>query len=145
MPHHNPSDQELTAILTKARTIAIVGASSNPDRPSYGIMRKLLAAGYRVVPVNPRETEVLGQKAYATLREVPDKIDIVDVFRRAEETPAIADEAVAVAAKVLWLQSGITSDDAAARASAGGLTVVMDACLGAMHSLLRIPRQNPTA
>ncbi|MEP6652429.1 MAG: CoA-binding protein [Myxococcales bacterium] len=144
MSHHNPSDQELTTILTKARTIAIVGVSSNPDKPSHGIMGKLLGAGYRVIPVNPRETEVLGQKAYATLREVPDKIDIVDVFRRAEETPAIADEAVAVGAKVLWLQSGITSDDAAARASAGGLTVVMDACLGAMHSLLRIPRQSPT-
>ena len=144
MPHKNPSDQELIAMLTAARTIAMVGASSNPDRPSHGIMRKLMSAGYRVIPVNPRETEVLGQRAYAALADVPDRIDIVDVFRRAEETPAVADQAVAAGAKVLWLQSGISNEDAARRAGAGGVTVVMDLCLGAVHSLLRIPRKNQT-
>jgi len=135
----NPSDEDLKRLLTGATTIAIVGASSNPERSSHGIMRKLLQAGYRVIPVNPRETEVLGEKAYGSLGDVPEPIDIVDVFRRAEETPSIADEAVKVGAKALWLQSGVTSEDARARASAGGLTVVMDACIGTMHALLRVP------
>ena len=141
MPHQNPPDDELRRILTEARTIAVVGASAKPARPSYSIMQRLLAAGYRVIPVTPRESEVLGQKAYATLAEVPDKIDIVDVFRRAEDTPPIADEAVAIGAKVLWLQLGIASEDAAARARAGGMTVVMDKCIGATHAALRIPKR----
>jgi predicted CoA-binding protein len=125
--------------LTEASTIAMVGASSNPEKPSHGIMGKLLGAGYRVIPVNPRETEVLGQKAYASLSDIPDAVDIVDVFRRAEDTPPIADEAARIGAKVLWLQAGISSEEAAARARAAGLEVVMDLCIGATHSLLRIP------
>ena len=135
----NPSDRDLLALLTNAATIAIVGASSNPERSSYGIMRKLQQVGYRVIPVNPGETEILGEKAYASLGDVPEPIDIVDVFRRAEHTPGIADEAVAAGAKALWLQSGITSEAARARATAGGLTVVMDACIATMHTLLRVP------
>ena len=130
MRHDNPPDAEIRKILEKARTIAMVGASSRPDRPSNGVMELLLEAGFDVVPVNPRETEVLGRKAVASLAEVGKPIDIVDVFRRAEDTPAVADEAVAAKAKVLWLQLGIASDDAAARAAAGGLEVVMDRCLG---------------
>jgi predicted CoA-binding protein len=94
-------------------------------------MRLLQGAGFRVIPVNPKETEVLGQRAYATLADVPEKIDIVDVFRKAEDTPEIADEAVTVGARALWLQLGIASDEAAEKASAGGLVVVMDRCLGA--------------
>ena len=139
MPHQNPSDDQLRKLLTEGRTIAMVGASSSPDKPSHGIMKKMLAAGYRVIPVNPRETEVLGQKAFASLREIPEKVDIVDVFRRAEDTPAIADEAVAIGAKAIWLQSGISNDETARRAEAGGLLAVMDACIGVEHSLLRIP------
>jgi predicted CoA-binding protein len=139
MAIRNPSDEQLRDLLTRARTIAIVGASSNPERPSHGIMKKLLSVGYRVIPVNPRETSVLGQKAYATLAEIPEKVDIVDVFRRAEETPPIADEAVAIGAKALWLQLGIANDDAAARARSGGLEVVMDNCIGVTHSALRVP------
>ena len=96
---------------------------------------------YKVIPVNPRETEILGERSYPSLSDVPERIDIVDVFRRAEDTPPIADEAVKVGAKALWLQTGISSDDAAARAIKGGLTVVMDACIGATHALLRIPRK----
>jgi uncharacterized protein len=126
-------------LLTSAKTIAIVGASSNPDRPSNGIMRKLQRAGYRVIPVNPNETTVLGERAYGSLSEIPQRIDIVDVFRRAEFTPAIAEEAVKVGARALWLQSGVVNDVAAARAEAGGLTVVMDACIGVMHAVLQIP------
>jgi predicted CoA-binding protein len=137
----NPSDQELRQLLTSASTIAIVGASSNPDRSSYGIMWKLLKVGYRVIPINPNETEVLGQKAYPSLSDVPVPIDIVDVFRRAEYTPAIADEAVKVHAKALWLQQGVTNEDAAARAKAGGLTVVMDACIGTLHTVLGVPKK----
>jgi predicted CoA-binding protein len=138
--HRNPPDTELRALLGSTRTIAVVGASSNPERSSHGVMGKLLSAGYRVIPVNPNETEVLGQRAYASLAEVPEPIDLVDVFRRAEHTPAIADEAVAVGARALWLQSGIVNEDAAARAAAGGLVVVMDACIAVVHSLLRVGR-----
>ena len=138
----NPSDADIKQLLSSASTIAIVGASSSPDRSSYGIMWKLLQVGYRVIPVNPNETEVLGQKAYASLSDVPVPIDIVDVFRRAEFTPAIADEAVKVHAKALWLQQGVTNEDAAARAKAGGLMVVMDACIGTTHALLRIPARS---
>jgi predicted CoA-binding protein len=142
VPHHNPTDQELIALLTGATTIAIVGASSNPDKASYGIMQKLQKVGYRVIPINPRETEILGERSYASLTDVPERIDIVDVFRRPEDTPSIADDAVAIGAKALWLQTGISNEDAAARASAGGLTVVMDTCIGATHSLLRVPAKD---
>ena len=93
-----------------------------------------------MIPVNPNETTVLGERAYASLADVPERIDIVDVFRRAEFTPAIADDAVKIGAKALWLQSGVVNDDAAARATAGGLMVVMDACIGVMHAVLQVPR-----
>jgi uncharacterized protein len=141
MAHRNPSDQDLKQLLTNASTVAMVGASSKPDRASYGIMRKLQSVGYRVIPINPRETEVLGEHAYPSLADVPEPIDIVDVFRRAEDTPAIADEAVKVGAKVLWLQTGVVSEEAAARAEAGGLTVVMDACIGSTHAILQVPKK----
>ena len=141
--HTNPSDDDIKSLLTSAQTIAIVGASSNPEKSSYGIMRKLQSVGYHVIPVNPRETEVLGERAYASLSDIPVPIDIVDVFRRSEDTPPIADEAVKIGAKALWLQSGIENEEAATRAKAGGLTVVMDSCLGTMHAVLRVPHKNP--
>ena len=139
--HTNPSDAELKELMSKASTIAVVGASSNPERPSNGIMRKLLSVGYHVIPVNPHETEVLGERAYASLSDVPVPVDIVDVFRRSEHTPSIADEAVKIGAKALWLQSGIKNEEAAMRANAGGLMVVMDTCLGTMHAVLRVPHK----
>ena len=141
MSHENPSSQELKQLLTDATVIAMVGASSNPEKASHGIMRKLQHAGYRVIPVNPREAEILGERSYPSLVDVPERIDIVDVFRRAEDTPAIADEAVTIGAKALWLQTGIVNEEAAARAKKGGLVVVMDACIGATHSLLRVPNK----
>jgi uncharacterized protein len=144
MAYQNPPDQELKQLLTDATTIAMVGASSNPDKASHGIMQKLQRAGYRVIPVNPKETEILGERSYASLLDVPERVDIVDVFRRAEDTPGIADEAVTIGAKALWLQTGIVSEDAAARARSGGLTVVMDQCIGATHSLLRVPNKTLT-
>jgi len=143
--HRNPSDLELDQILSSASTIAIVGASSNPDRSSHGIMRRMKQLGYRVIPVNPNETSVLGEKAYPSLSDVPVPIDIVDVFRRPEYTPAIADEAARVGAKVLWLQQGIWNDDAAARAKAGGLTVVMDACIATVHAMLQVVHASSAA
>ncbi len=142
MSHRNPPEQALRRLLSDATVIAMVGASANPEKASHGIMRKLQHAGYRVIPVNPKETEVLGERAYASLLDVPERIDIVDVFRRAEDTPPLADDAVKIGAKALWLQSGIVSEDAAARAEAGGLAVVMDTCIGAMHSLLGIGKKN---
>jgi hypothetical protein len=128
--HTNPPDEALRALLETSTTIAVVGASSRPDRPSNGVMRLLHAAGFRVIPVSPRETEVLGVRAVPSLAALTEPVDIVDVFRRAEETPEVADEAVAIGARTLWLQLGIANEDAAARAAAAGLTVVMDLCLG---------------
>ena len=126
-------------VLLHAKTIAVVGLSSNELRASHFVGYYLKRHGYRVIPVNPRESEVLGERSYPSLTDVPERIDIVDVFRRAEDAPVIADEAVTVGAKALWLQTGIVSEEAAARAQAGGLMVVMDACIGATHARLRIP------
>jgi predicted CoA-binding protein len=135
-PVRELSDDELRDLLAKSRTIAVVGASSKRDRPSHAIMKILIAAGFRVIPVTPREKTVLGRTAYPSLSDVPEPIDIVDVFRPADQTPAIADEAVRVGAKALWLQLGISNDDAAARAKAGGLVVVMNRCIG--HTVERL-------
>ena len=129
MVHVNPSGNEIRALVAGAGTIAMVGASSNPARPSHGVMAFLLERGFRVVPVNPNETEVHGRRAWPTLESVPEPVDIVDVFRRPEFTPEIADSAVAIGARVLWLQVGVINEEAAARAKEGGLVVVMDRCL----------------
>jgi predicted CoA-binding protein len=135
----NPTDDELRTILTNARTIAMVGASDNPEKPSHRIFKQLLDAGYKVIPVNPKETSVLGVPSVASLSAIHEPVDIVDVFRRAEDTPPIADEAAALGAKVLWLQLGISNDETAARAKAKGLTVIMDKCIGRTHHELAIP------
>jgi predicted CoA-binding protein len=126
-----PSDPELRSILGDARTIAVVGLSSNPERASYEVAEYLQSKGYLIVPVNPNETEVLGERVYPTLADIPSEIeiDVVDVFRRAEQTPAIAEAAVARGAKVLWLQEGIANDDARRIGEAGGLSVVMGVCM----------------
>jgi uncharacterized protein len=133
-----PNAATLRHILEASQTIAMVGASSNPSKPSYDIMKGLLAAGFTVIPVNPTETEVLGQRAYASLEEIPGPVDIVNVFRRPEQTPEIADAAVKIGARVLWLQTGIVSEEAARRARAGDLEVVMDECIGGTTARLRI-------
>ena len=138
----NPTDDELKQILINAKTIAMVGASDNPEKPSHRIFKEMLAAGYHMIPVNPRETSVLGEKAVASLAEIKEPVDIVDVFRRAEDTPPIADEAAAIGAKVLWLQAGVSNDETAARARAHGMTIVMDKCIGATHIELQIPRKH---
>lgn len=132
------SDGAIRRILGETRTIAVVGLSSKPDRPSHDVAAYLQRAGYRIVPVNPRETEVLGEVSYATLRDIPADlpIDIVDVFRRAEETPEVARDAVAIGARTLWLQLGIANDEARAIAEDAGLTVIMDRCLKVDHRRL---------
>jgi predicted CoA-binding protein len=136
MSYTNPPDKELRALLLNSTRIAVVGASSRPDRPSLGIMKMLIAAGFDVVPVTPMESTILGRPTYPSLSDVPEPVDIVDVFRRPDETPPIAEEAVKSHAKVLWLQEGISNDEAAFIAASGGLAVVMDSCIGkAVHRL----------
>jgi len=126
-----PEDRELRILLGDARTVAVVGLSSRPDRPSNEIARYLQRKGYRIVPVNPNESDVLGERAYASLLEIPAdvRVDVVDVFRRAGETPAVARDAVAIGAKVLWLQEGIVNEEAYRIASDGGLDVIMGVCI----------------
>ena len=127
----NPSDRELRALLGRAHTVAVVGLSSRPGRPSFEVASYLQEHGYRIVPVNPNETEVLGECAYPSLPEVPPeiRIDVVDVFRRPEHTPEVARQAVERGARVLWLQEGIVNDEAAAVATAAGLDVIMGVCI----------------
>jgi len=124
-------DRELRALLGDVHTIAVVGLSSRPGRPSFEVARYLQRHGYRIVPVNPNETEVLGEPAYASLRDLPADlpVDVVDVFRRAEHTPEVARDAVAIGAKVLWLQEDIVSEEAAGIATDGGLDVIMGVCI----------------
>jgi predicted CoA-binding protein len=121
-------------ILRETRTIALVGASPRPDRPSHGVMRYLLAAGYRVIPVRPRDCdEILGVPCVATLAEIEEPIDLVDVFRRSEYTPVVARDAVAAEAKALWLQLGVVSSEARRIADDAGLDYVENACTAVVH------------
>jgi predicted CoA-binding protein len=120
-------------LLKNYKTIAVVGLSSNPMRPSYDVTEYMQAAGYRIIPVNPNEREVLGEKSYARLEEVPEKIEIVNVFRRAEEVPAVVESAIRVGAKVVWMQQGVENEEAAEKARAAGLMVIEDACILVEH------------
>ena len=124
-------------ILTSARTIAVVGLSPDPGRPSHGVARYLQRAGYRIIPVNPNVAEVLGERAYPGLRQVPQLVDVVDVFRRSEFVGPIVNDAIAIKASAVWLQDGVVDDDAAARAQAAGLDVVMDDCMMRRHAQRR--------
>jgi uncharacterized protein len=122
------SPETVARILDECHTIAVVGLSSSPSRPSHGVAAYMQRAGYRVVPVNPNETEVLGQKAFDALADVSFPIDLVDVFRRSEEAGTAVDQAIAVGAKAVWLQEGVNDREAAQRAIDAGLLVVMDRC-----------------
>jgi hypothetical protein len=123
----------IATILRESHTIAVVGLSSNPQRASYGVARYLQRHGYRIIPVNPNEREVLGEKAYARLEDIPEKIEIVDIFRRSEEAGRHVDEAIRIGARAVWLQEGVIDHQAAARAQAAGLVVVMDRCILKEH------------
>jgi predicted CoA-binding protein len=120
-------------ILKNYKTIAVVGLYSNPTRPSNGVTRYMQESGYRIIPVNPNEAEVLGEKSYTSLEDVPHKIDIVNIFRRAEDVPPVVESAIRTGAKVVWMQSGIENAEAAEKARAAGLTVIMDACILVEH------------
>ncbi len=130
------SDEQLRNIYADTKTIAVVGASEDPEKPGHSIPRYLQSQGYRIIPVNPKGGEILGEKVYGSLRDVPEPVDVVDVFRPADETPEIARDAAAIGADVLWLQTGIESDEAYGIATAAGLQVVMDTCMGATHGRL---------
>lgn len=121
-------------ILRTYRTIAMVGLSSNPFRPSHFAAIYMRSEGYNVIPVNPREREVLGRRAYASLRDVPEPVEIVDIFREPSAVPPIVEDAIAIGAKVVWMQLGVINEDAARRARAAGLAVVMDACVKIEHA-----------
>ena len=131
-----PSDDELKKLLGGAHTIAVVGLSSSRFRASYGVAQYMQSAGYRIIPVNPNEEQVLGEKAYAHLDDVPEKIDVVDVFRRSEFVPEIVDAAIRVGARAVWMQEGVADEAAAQRAREAGLFVVMDTCMLKEHRRL---------
>ena len=126
----------IAEILRSSKTIAVVGLSANPMRVSNGVTEYMQRAGYRIIPVNPNEREVLGEKSYARLEDVPEKIDIVNVFRRSEFVADVVDAAVKIGARTVWMQEGVVDDDAANRARAAGMNVVMDKCILKEHRKL---------
>lgn len=134
------SDKTMKDILLSIKTIASVGLSSNTEKESYWIVSYLKDQGYHVIPVNPTATEILGEKAYPDLESVPEKIDVVQVFRRSEDVPPVVDDAIKVGAKVVWMQEGIVNEEAAEKARQAGLQVVMDACMRVTHRRLIGPK-----
>ena len=122
-------EKAVTELLASAKTIAVVGLSSKPHRPSFGVAQYLQSSGYRIIPVNPNETEVLGEKSFASLEDVPEKIDIVDIFRRSELVSDVVDAAIRIGARAVWMQQGVEDQASAERARRAGLFVVMDHCI----------------
>ena len=129
-------DAGLRNILTSVRTIATVGVSSNPAKPSYGIFQYLIGAGFRMFPVNPTVSEIMGRPSYPDVSSIPEKIDLVQVFRKPEDVPAVVEDAIRAGAKVIWMQEDIINEQAAARAEQAGLQVVMDRCMMKTHQRL---------
>ena len=127
MKHDETAD--IDRVLSQYRTVAVVGASSDPDRASYEVAGFLKAQGYHMIPVTPRGGEILGETVYPNLTSIPEKVEVVDIFRRPEDVPPIVDEAISIGANVVWMQLGIVNEEAAAKARAAGLTVVMDHCM----------------
>jgi hypothetical protein len=124
-----PEQAAITEILASAKTIAVVGLSPKPYRASFGVSETLQSSGYRIFPVNPKESEILGEKCYARLEDIPEKIDIVDVFRRSEFVPEIVDAAIRIGARAIWMQEGVEDEESAERARRAGLFVIMDNCI----------------
>ena len=135
----NPANEEIRDLLARTRTIAVVGLSPRPERPSHRIARRLQSWGYRVVPVRPALREVLGEKAYPRLADVPARIDLVDVFRATEQVGPIVDECIALGLSAIWIQEGIVNEPAAERARAAGMVVVMDRCISVEYRRLMVP------
>jgi predicted CoA-binding protein len=136
VPLANATPEEVRGLLQSVRTIAVVGLSDRPDRDSFRVAAYLQAAGYRIIPVNPTVTTVLGEKAYARLTDIPEPVDLVDIFRRPDAVPEIVDDAIAIGAKAVWMQIGIVHNAAAEKARAAGLVVVMNKCLMVEHRRL---------
>jgi predicted CoA-binding protein len=128
---------DTSEILRKYRTIAVVGLSDNPMRPSHGVSQYMKGQGYKIIPVNPGHAQILGEKAYRSLEEIPEPVEIVNIFRRSEMIPPIVDSAIAIGAKAVWMQEGIVHEEAAEKARAAGLEVVMDTCILKAHRRLR--------
>jgi len=133
LPRQNAAPEMIDALLRDSRTIAVVGLSPREDRPSFGVAAYLQRAGYRIIPVNPNATEVLGERCYPALDDIPGPIDVVDIFRKPEDVPPVVDAAIRKGAKAVWMQTGIVNNAAAERARAAGLTVVMDRCMMVEH------------
>lgn len=131
---------QIREILANTKTIAVVGLSSDPMRPSFGVAQYIQSQSYRIIPVNPNEATVLGERSYASLAEIPDKVDLVDVFRRPEFVPQIVEEAIRLKIPAIWLQEGVIHEAAAEKARAAGLAVVMDRCILKEHR--RLARRN---
>lgn len=136
LPNSNASPDEIRGLLRSARTIAVVGLSDKLDRDSYGVSAYLQRQGYRIIPVNPGVQQVLGEKSYASLKEVPERVDIVDIFRKPDAIPAIVDEAIAIGAKAVWMQLGLAHNAAAEKARDAGLAVIMNKCIKIEHARL---------
>jgi len=134
------SDKVMKEILLSAKTIASVGLSSSDEKESYWIVSYLKEQGYRIIPVNPTATEILGEKVYPSLSAIPESVDVVQVFRKSEDVPPVVEEAIKIGAKVVWMQEGIVNEGAAQKAREAGLQVVMDACMRATHRRLIGPR-----
>ena len=132
-----PTLDDLKEILTTARTIAVVGLSDRPERPSYEVAAYLKDEGYRIIPVNPLISETLGERAYASLRDIPEPVDVAQIFRRPQFVPQIVEDAIAIGARVVWMQLGVVHEEAASRARAAGLKVVMNTCMATTHHSLR--------
>jgi predicted CoA-binding protein len=128
----------IASVLRSARTIAVVGLSSKRYRPSFGVAEYMQSSGYRIIPINPFETEVLGEKAYAELDRVPGEVDIVDIFRRSDFVPEVVEAAIRIGARAIWMQEGVVHEAAAAKARAAGLEVVMDRCILKEHRRLLV-------
>ncbi|OMF37571.1 CoA-binding protein [Paenibacillus sp. FSL H8-0548] len=142
MTFENPAREHIKHLLETSTTVAVVGLSDNPERVSYMVSEAMQAKGYTIIPVNPNADTILGQKSYASLKDIPIPVDIVNVFRRSEHTPPVAAEAVAIGAKTFWLQLGIANEEAAEIAAAGGLEVIMDRCIKVEDSIL-LPNGKP--
>jgi len=137
--------EAIRRILRQARTIAVVGLSSKPTRPSHGVARYLQAEGYRIIPVNPNEAHVLGERAYARLSEVPERIDVVTIFRRSDAVLLIVEEAIRIGAWAVWMQEGVVNEEAARRAQEAGLLVIMNRCMLKEHRKLAMLSLGETA
>ena len=138
IPTLQNDESVIAGLLASSKTIAVVGLSSKTFRPSFGVSQYLQSAGYRIIPVNPNESSILGEKCYARLQDIPEKVDIVDIFRRSELVPEVVEAAIQIGARAVWMQEGVVNEPSAAVARSAGLFVVMDHCIAKELHKLRI-------